>query len=42
MGTAPVEHKFSVSLSFIEKQNGIEKVTILKQANNNILALRSE
>ena len=37
MGTAPVEHKFSVSLSFIEKQNDIEKVTVLKKTDNKIL-----
>ena len=37
MGTDPVEHKFSVSLSFIEKQNDIEKVTVLKKTDNKIL-----
>lgn len=37
MGTDPVEHKSSVSLSFIEKQNDIEKVTVLKKTDNKIL-----
>jgi hypothetical protein len=37
MDVTSTGHQFLISLSLIEKRNGIKKVTILKQANNESL-----
>lgn len=37
LNTSAIKHNFLLSLTLIEKQNGIDKVTILKQANNKTL-----